>query len=358
MKNLLDSKTYSSLFRLLRESKRIVLCAHRSPDGDAIGSCLGWAEYLRSLGKSVRIIMPDPFPDFLKFLPGQQTVIFYDRSQQFANDLIAKADLICCLDFNDLSRLLDMGKAIGRARAERLLIDHHLDPTPDVAKLQISFPGMSSTSELVFHLISQLGGLDSLTQQGATALYTGMMTDTGAFAYGCSYPDFFLVVAQLLEKGIDKDAIYNAVFHSYRPSRLKFMGYVFDRKQRFLCDDRVSLFTLTRQDMLDYHYIRGDAEGFVNMPEMVKGLKLSISLREDTKKDIIRVSLRSVGDFPCNEMAEKFFNGGGHKNASGGQLPFPMEEAEETVEKAVAHYAPLLSGTPQEPVTTKGDGVD
>lgn len=355
MKEILDKKTYGDLFRLLRESKRIVLCAHRSPDGDAIGSCLGWAEYLRSLGKSVRIIMPDPFPDFLKFLPGQQQVIFYDRSQQFANDLIAKADLICCLDFNDLSRLLDMGKAIARAKAERLLIDHHLDPTPDVAKLKISFPGMSSTTELVFHIISQLGGLDALTLQGATALYTGMMTDTGAFAYGCSYPDFFLVVAQLLEKGVDKDAVYHAVFHSYRPSRLKFMGYIFNQKQRFLCDNRASLFTITRQDMLDHQYIRGDAEGFVNMPEMVKGLKLSISLREDTKKDVIRVSLRSVGDFPCNEMAEKFFHGGGHKNASGGQLPFPMEEAEKTVEAAVAYYAPLLCDAPQDAGTSPSE---
>lgn len=343
MEEILDKKSYVEIFRLLRESQRIVVCAHRSPDGDAVGACLGWAEYLKSLGKSVRIILPDAYPDFLRFLPNQHTIIFYDHNTQLANHLIANADLICCLDFNDLSRLMEMGNAIARSKAERLLIDHHLDPSPEIAKLQVSKPGMSSTCELVFHVISQLGGIDSITKQGATALYAGMVTDTGCFAYGCSYPEFFLVIAELLRKGVEKDKVYNAIFHSYRPTRLQFLGYIFNQKQRFLLNNRVSLFTITRQDMEQFNYIRGDAEGFVNMPEMVKGLRLSISLREDTKKDVVRVSLRSVGNFPCNEMAEKFFNGGGHKNASGGQLPFPMEDAVKTVEDAVAFFADRLA---------------
>lgn len=346
MKDILDKKTYSDLFHLLHEAQRVVICAHRSPDGDAVGASLGWAEYLRSLGKEVSIIMPDAFPDFLKFLPNQQTVILYDHNTEKANELIAQADLICCLDFNDLSRLLGMGEAIVRSKAERLLIDHHLNPSPDVAKLQVSHPEMSSTCELVFRIITELGGEDALTRQGATALYTGMLTDTGAFAYGCSDPEFFLIIARLLGKGINKDKIYSSVFHCFRPSRLKFMAYIFDKKQRFLAGNRVSLFTITRKEMQDFHFIRGDAEGFVNMPEMVKGLRLSISLREDTRRDIIRVSLRSTGDFPCNKMAADFFNGGGHKNASGGQLPFPMAEAEKTVERAVEAYADFL-GVPK-----------
>ena len=90
------------------------------------------------------------------------------------------------------------------------------------------------------------------------------------------------------------------------------------------------------------HFIRGDGEGLVNMPLQVKGSRLSISLREDTERDVVRVSLRSVDDFPCNRMAEEFFNGGGHMNASGGELPFPIEDAVRTVERAVEAYKHLL----------------
>lgn len=339
---LLSPKELLSLMLLIKEAQHIVVCAHRSPDGDALGSTIGWTCYLRGLRKDTHIILPNAFPDFLRNTPGAGMAIFYDRQNALAARHIQEADLIFCLDFNALSRLENMGQAIMQAKAKKVIIDHHLDPDTSFTALTISHPGCSSTCEIVFRLIEQLGGFDQMTPDAATALYTGMMTDTGAFTYNSSDPEIYHIVSLLLTKGIDKDQIYHNVFHNYTESRIRLMGYVLSEKLRFLADGRASLFTLTRSDLERFHYVRGDAEGFVNLPLQVRGNKLSISLREDTETDIIRVSLRSVGDFPCNRMAAEFFNGGGHANASGGQLPWPMEEAIAVAEKAVEAYRPLL----------------
>ena len=178
--------------------------------------------------------------------------------------------------------------------------------------------------------------------EAATALYTGMMTDTGGFTYNSNNPEIYLLISMLLSKGINKDKIYRNVYWSSKESRLRIIGYVLHEKLKFYENHRASIFTLTRQELKDLQYVRGDSEGLVNMPLEVKGMRLSISLREDTEKDVIRVSLRSVDDFPCNKMASEFFNGGGHLNASGGELPFPMEDAIRTAERAIEAYRDLL----------------
>ena len=169
-----------------------------------------------------------------------------------------------------------------------------------------------------------------------------MMTDPGGFTYNSSRPEIYEIISMLLTKGIDKDRIYRNVFHVYSTDRLRLTGYVLYEKLQFLAGGKAAYFTLTREEMQRFRFIRGDAEGLVNIPLQVKGLRLSISLREDTEKDVIRVSLRSVDDFPCNKMASEFFNGGGHLNASGGELPFPMEEAIRTAERAIETYRDLL----------------
>lgn len=211
-----------------------------------------------------------------------------------------------------------------------------------MADIVISHPEMCATGELVFRLISQLGGFETMTRQAATCLYTGMMTDTGGFTYNSIDPDIYVIISKLLSKEIDKDKIYRNVYNNFSEHRLRFTGYILNEKLRFYENNRASIFTITREEMKRFHFIRGDAEGLVNMPLQVKGMRLSISLREDTEKDVVRVSLRSVDDFPCNKMAEDFFNGGGHLNASGGELPFPLENAMKTAEKAIAAYKNLL----------------
>lgn len=339
---LLSDKELFSLVRTIQDSHRIVICAHRSPDGDAVGSSLGWAEYLISLGKEVHIILPNPFPDFLRWLPNSHLIRFYLRHEAEASKIINDADLIFCLDFNRLPRLQEMQQAIARSKADLVIIDHHLDPDTELAKHVISFPEKSSTSELVFRLIYQLGGFESMTKLGATCLYTGMMTDTGGFTYNSNDPGVYEIISLILSKGIDKDKIYRNVFNVYSVDRMRLTGYILYEKLKFYAKNRASIFTITRDEMKRFNFIRGDAEGLVNMPLQVKGMRLSISLREDTERDVIRVSLRSVDDFPCNKMAEEFFNGGGHLNASGGELPFPLEEAVKTAERAIEAYSHLL----------------
>lgn len=342
MKNLLNEQELQALRTHIAQSSRILICAHRGPDGDAVGSSLGWAEYLRQQGKQVDIVMPTPFPDFLRWMPGSQDIRFYARHEAEAEQVIAQADLIFCLDFNGLQRLQEMQAPVAAAKAKRIIIDHHLDPDRSIAAQVVSFPTRCSTSEIVCRLIIELGGWDELPQKAAVCLYTGMMTDTGGFTYNSNDPEIYEVISMLLTKGIDKDKIYRNVFNVYSEDRMRLTGYILYRKLRFYYNRHASIFALTREEMRRFHFIRGDAEGLVNMPLQVKGMRLSISLREDTERDVVRVSLRSVDDFPCNRMAEEFFHGGGHLNASGGELPFPLSEAMLTAERAIKAYADLL----------------
>ena len=342
MKNLLNEQELQALRTHIAQSSRILICAHRGPDGDAVGSSLGWAEYLRQQGKQVDIVMPTPFPDFLRWMPGSQDIRFYARHEAEAEQVIAQADLIFCLDFNGLQRLQEMQAPVAAAQAKRIIIDHHLDPDRSIAAQVVSFPTRCSTSEIVCRLIIELGGWDELPQKAAVCLYTGMMTDTGGFTYNSNDPEIYEVISMLLTKGIDKDKIYRNVFNVYSEDRMRLTGYILYRKLRFYYNRHASIFALTREEMRRFHFIRGDAEGLVNMPLQVKGMRLSISLREDTERDVVRVSLRSVDDFPCNRMAEEFFHGGGHLNASGGELPFPLSEAMLSAERAIKAYADLL----------------
>lgn len=288
------------------------------------------------------VILPTPFPDFLRWMPGAHIIRFHLNHETEAAATLKEADLICCLDFNTLSRLQEMEGAMKQTKARRIIIDHHPDPDQDGVEMVVSFPKMSSTCEIVFRLIHQLGGFEGMTAAAATCLYTGMMTDTGGFTYNSADPEIYEIIALLLTKGIDKDKIYRNVFHVFSTDRIRLTGYVLYEKLQFFAKNKAAVFTLTREEMKRFHFIRGDAEGLVNMPLQVKGMKLSISLREDTERDVVRVSLRSVDDFPCNRMAEEFFNGGGHLNASGGELPFPLEEAEKTAQRAIEAYQHLL----------------
>lgn len=327
---------------IIDRSRHIVVCAHRGPDGDALGSSLALAEVLRAVGKDVRVVLPNAFPDFLRWMPGSRDVAVYEGNECELDTVIAKADLICMLDFCEPGRLQNLADPIMSSRATRIMIDHHLNPDMTAASLVLSNPSASSTCELVFQVIGFLGLEKYISRNVAACIYTGMMTDTGGFTYNSARPEIYYIIGELLRRRIDKDRIYRKVYHNYSPSRLRFIGYVLNEKTAFYEKNRASVMTITREELQRFHYIRGDAEGLVNMPLQVRGMRLVISLREDTEKDVIRVSLRSVDDFPCNEMAAAFFNGGGHLNASGGELPFPMEEAVRTAEKAIEAFKDKL----------------
>ena len=332
----------AQLSHLISDAQTILITCHKSPDGDAIGSCLGWTEYLRAQGKEPVIIVPDQYPDFLLWMPNTEKIVRYDKHKEKCDMLFKIADLVFCLDYNTPSRVEDMEEALVSSPARRVLIDHHLNP--DVpAVLTISRPEASSTSELVFRIVWQLGGFEMMSKQFATPIYCGMMTDTGGFTFNSSNPEIYFIISELLTKHIDKDRIYRNVYHNYSEDRIRLMGYVMYEKLVYLPEYHAAFYTLTKEEQKCFHFIKGDAEGLVNIPQQIKGLKLSISLREDTEKPrLIWVSLRSVDDFPCNKMAEDFFNGGGHLNAAGGRINGTMEDAVETVKKALVAYKDKL----------------
>lgn len=341
---LLSEAEIATLKENIDNSNRIVICCHKSPDGDALGSSLAWAEYLRTQGKEPDIIVPDAYPDFLQWLPGSERIIRYDKhAADKADEMLQKADLIFCLDFNGTNRVDEMKYALEQSPAHKIMIDHHLDPSMDTV-LTVSHPQMSSTSELVFRIIWQLGGFEEMSRKCAVCIYCGMMTDTGGFTYNSNQPEIFFIVSQLLTKGIDKDKIYRNVFNNFSPWAIRLRGYLMSQKLNIFNDLHAAYFTISRRDMRDFHFTKGDAEGLVNEPLKIKGMRLSISLREDDRRDnTIWVSLRSVDDFPCNLVASEFFNGGGHLNASGGRLHCTLDEAERVVRRAFAHYEDLLT---------------
>ncbi|WP_443925181.1 DHH family phosphoesterase [Prevotella sp.] len=341
---LLSEAEIATLKENIDNSNRIVICCHKSPDGDALGSSLAWAEYLRTQGKEPDIIVPDAYPDFLQWLPGSERIIRYDKhAADKADEILQKADLIFCLDFNGANRVDEMKYALEQSPAHKIMIDHHLEPSMDTV-LTVSHPQMSSTSELVFRIIWQLGGFEEMSRKCAVCIYCGMMTDTGGFTYNSNQPEIFFIVSQLLTKGIDKDKIYRNVFNNFSPWAIRLRGYLMSQKLNIFNDLHAAYFTISRRDMRDFHFIKGDAEGLVNEPLKIKGMRLSISLREDDRRDnTIWVSLRSVDDFPCNLVASEFFNGGGHLNASGGRLHCTLDEAERVVRRAFAHYEDLLT---------------
>ena len=339
LNDILSQEQLDRLKQLIAESESIVLCCHQNPDGDALGSCLAWAEVLKTVfGKTVELFVPDLYPDYLQWMPNTEKIIRYDKHREGCDFTLAHADLIFCLDFNTASRTADMEAALVASPAKKVLIDHHLDPAVDTV-LTISHPEASSTCELVFRLVWQLGCFDQLTKHFAVPLYCGMMTDTGAFTYNSGDPDIFFIISQLLTKHINKDRIYRNVYHNYSENRLRLMGYVMFQKLAVDAQRHASYYALTRQDLRRFHFVKGDAEGLVNMPLQMKGHRLSIALREDTEREnLVWVSLRSVDDFPCNKMAAEFFNGGGHLNAAGGRLNCSIDEAVKVAQQAILHY--------------------
>ena len=336
--DIIPQDQLARLSQLISDAETILITCHKSPDGDAIGSSLGLADYLRHLGKEPVVIVPDQYPDFLMWLPNTEKIIRYDKQRDKADLLFKIADLVFCLDYNAPSRVDEMEEALVSSPATRVLIDHHLNP--DVpADLIISEPEASSTCELVFRLVWQMGAFPTLTKQFAVPIYCGMMTDTGGFTYNSSRPEIFFIISELLTKHIDKDKIYRNVYHNYSESRIRLMGYVMYEKLVYMPEYNAAYYTLTKDELRRFRFIKGDAEGLVNIPQQIKGLRLSISLREDTEKDrVVWVSLRSVDNFPCNLMAEEFFNGGGHLNASGGRLNCSMDEAVKIVKDAIIAY--------------------
>ncbi|MDE5579317.1 MAG: DHH family phosphoesterase [Alistipes sp.] len=323
---------------LARPGQRIVTVAHTNPDGDAVGSSLAWAEVLRAQGHEVVCIVPNKYPYFLDWMPGiDEVVIFRNDTEGRALKAVAEADLIFCLDFNSLSRLEILSDTIAaNTTARRVLIDHHLAPDKGFDAM-FSYPQSSSTCYLVYRLIKALYGTEAISLRMAEALYVGMMTDTGNFAFSSLTPELFRAVAVLVERGIHIPTIYNNVYNAYTEGRARLFGYAINRKMQVIEDGTVAYMSLMEHEMRRFQFQQGDSEGFVNYPLTIKKMKMSAMFLAHRK--FIRISLRSRGDVDVNLFARKYFNGGGHKNAAGGKSFVSMEETIEHFVRSVREFA-------------------
>ena len=342
MKKVIPDDQLASLRHRIMEAERIVICTHVGPDGDAVGSSLAIQQWLARWGRQADILVPNRFPNFLRWLPGAQDIRTFTRHPDAARNLIRQASLIIIADLNSSSRLRELEPEVLANPCHKVMIDHHLSPQ-DFCHTVISHPEMCATSEVLCHLMAQMGELGQITEGEATCLYTGMMCDTGAFTYASSRPEVYECICRLLERGIDKDRIYRNVFWTCSPARLKLQGYMLYVKLEVMAQWHASLMTLTCEERTRFGIKQGDTEGFVNIPLTMQGMRLSVFLSEDTEvAGLIKVSLRSVDDFPCDEMAARFFGGGGHRNASGGRLMCTMDQAVERVREAIRAYSDLL----------------
>ncbi len=318
-------------------SKEVLIVSHYNPDGDALGASIAWAKVLEGLGHRTMCVVPNGFPHFLDWMPGIERIRVYSRHTAEVDEVAARADIICCLDFNNPSRLEGLTAAIeANTHAKKLLIDHHLAPPEEYFDLSFSYPGASSTSYIVYKLISRFAGAHTIDRDMGTALYVGMMTDTGNFSFSFLTPDLFRVVAALVEKGIDIPYINYKVYNSYTEGRVRLLGYALGPKLDVFERGQAACMSLTEKELRRFHFKQGDSEGFVNYPLSIETVKMSALLLQNHK--FIRISLRSRGDVDVNAFARRYFDGGGHKNAAGGKSTDTMEETVERYKRAVREF--------------------
>ncbi|MEM8526069.1 MAG: DHH family phosphoesterase [Bacteroidota bacterium] len=305
----------STLRQLLAIPKDIVITSHRNPDGDAIGSTLAMYTYLNQLGHTVRMVLPSEYPEFLDWMPSIEEIIVYDLKQDRSKELIKKADLVFCLDFNSLDRIDKLGEVLHHdSKAQVVMIDHHLDPEP-FADFVLSESSASSTCELVYDFLLMLEERDKITVPLAEAIMTGILTDTGSFRYGTS-PKLYRTVADLVELGVDDYMLQDRITNSLKEKHLRLLGHCLNNRMEILEEFSTGIIVLTKQDYARFAISRGDTEGIVNYILKIKNMKMAAFIME--QPNIVKISLRSKGDFSVQEIAQRYFRGGGHKNASGG----------------------------------------
>ena len=322
----------SRSYKLIEAAERIVILTHLSPDGDAVGSSLGLYHFLREIGKEPVVVVPNRFPGFLNWMSGAADIVVLEEKHKEVQGLITEADLLICVDFNDLKRIDGAKPFVEQSHAKKILIDHHLSPEA-FADVTISHPEISSSSELVFRLICRMGFFQNITKACAESIYVGMMTDTGNFSYASQSPEIYHIISELLSKGIDKDNIYRMVYNTYSENRMRLMGFCLVEKMKLYKEQRTAVISLSLDELARFDYQVGDAEGFVNIPLSIEGIDVSVFVREDVKK--VKMSFRSQGTFPVNKMASTYFNGGGHLNAAGGESYLSLAETLDKLEKVI-----------------------
>lgn len=333
--------TLDILKQKLTEKQRIVVTTHYKPDGDAMGSSLGLYYWLQAKGHDVDIIVPSDYPSFLFWMPGQEDVIIYTAQLDRSRQLIDEADLIFCLDFNHLSRIHEMEHVVRDAKAQKIMIDHHLAPE-EFDDFRHWDSSAAATAQLVYDfIVDQMNDRASITPDIATCLYTGIMTDTGSFRFPSTSAQVHLIISDLINLGAQNWKIHEHVFNSSTENRLKFLGFCLLNRLEVLSEYNTALFAVSREDIERFNVSTGDTEGLVNYALSVSGIRLAALIID--RKERIKISLRSIGDFPCNEICSIYFHGGGHKNAAGGSSDESLESTVATFKSILPNYKNLLT---------------
>lgn len=308
----------------IKKANNIVITTHWSPDGDAMGSSLALYNYLLQLDKKVKVVVPNAYPEFLDWLPGNKSVIIHQKNEAKVEKLVKAADLIFTLDFNSFKRIEKLGLLLEKASAPIVLIDHHQQPDK-YATYYFHDVAACSTCELIYELIAGMGHKKMIDKKIAACLYTGLMTDTGSFRYPSVTAKTHMVLSELLKTGIVPADIHSAIYDTYSYDRLKLLGYLLSEKMELVKGIPAAYFAITEKELKKFNYQKGDTEGIVNYPFSIKGIKVCAMFNE-SEEGYIKVSFRSKGKIDVNKFAREHFNGGGHINAAGGKSTLTLEE--------------------------------
>jgi phosphoesterase RecJ-like protein len=320
----MKSAELGSLKALLSSPQKIAIIPHKNPDGDAIGAALALNFYLQATGHSSIVITPNDYPQFLKWMPGTSAVVNFEKQNDTAVKSIEAATIIFTVDFNELSRIGHMEDVVKNASATFVMVDHHHSPA-DYAAITYSDVTMSSTCEMIFHMIVALGGLELISANMANCLYAGIVTDTGSFKYASTTGKTHRVVATLIDKGAQNSEIHKNIFDTNTASRLHLLGCALNNMV-ILPEFRTAYITLSQEELDTHEFKKGDTEGFVNYGLTLEGIRFATIFIENKEEGIIKISFRSEGTFSVNEFARTYFEGGGHTNAAGGKSNKSMEE--------------------------------
>ena len=309
---------------LLSTAKKVVIIPHRNPDGDAMGSTLALYHYLKNKGIEATVLSPNEFPDFLAWLPSAENVLLYERDKSTTKTILEAADLLFTLDFNALHRTGEMEHELVKLTAPFILIDHHEAPA-DYAAVTFSDTKYGSTCEMIFDFIESIGDIQLLDKTIATCLYTGIVTDSGSFKFPKTTGKTHRIVAQLIDIGIDNSKIHDLLFTNNSYESLQLLGRAL-QNLKVLKNHKTSYITLSQAELERFHFKKGDTEGIVNYGLSIKGIIFTAIFIENKEEGIIKISLRSIGDFDVNQLSREHFHGGGHKNAAGGKSHLSMKE--------------------------------
>jgi bifunctional oligoribonuclease and PAP phosphatase NrnA len=318
-------KTIQEIFPLLtRQPKKVAITMHQKPDADAMGSSLGLYHFLKQFGHSVTVISPTNWADWLKWMPGCNSVIDFDYSKEKATVVLNEAEWLFCLDFNTLLRTRNMADKLAQLSCEKILIDHHQQPATESFSYGISDTSKSSTCEMIYDFIIASGHADKINNDISECLYAGVMTDTGSFRFPSASADVHSMVADLKQRGLQHTQIHENLFDNFLENRLRFTGYVLQNRMDVYYEHNTAMISVPWKDLVKYEIKTGDTEGLVNFPFSIKGIRLAALIID--REEEIRCSFRSKGNFDVNNFARKYFDGGGHFNAAGGHSRDTLEQ--------------------------------